>query len=99
LSFTTTAVSFITLGLGLLLCGWRFLSSASSQTKTNGPLTGVLIGSFLILFAIQNLMLGFGALFSSTCSNCAAQVLVLANTLLPIISVFGVYNIYYIFFP
>src|SRR3989338_7334827 len=102
MTITSTAVSFIALSIGLGFCGWRFLNFPKpNKTAFAGHRshTGFLLGSFLLLFALENLILGFGALLFSQCENFSTWILILANTLLPIIAILGIYIVYYVFFP
>ncbi len=99
---TTTAVAFILLGLGLGLCGWWFLKAFNGKkTDINQrkDKVGLLLSTFLFLSGAQNGMIGLGSLLFSTNQSALFFTLILSEVLLILSVLFGVYSVYYIFFP
>lgn len=98
---TTTAVGFILLGVGLAFCGWRFLRAfRKAEGITKDSKTGFLLSLYFIGFAIQTgVILGLGTLLLSWIPQGLFLVMLIAHSFLTLVAVFGVYMVYYIFFP
>lgn len=94
---TTTAISFILLGLGLGICGWRFLRAF--KITGGDSRIGFLLSIFFLIFAGTNLILGLGSLFFAKTPAALFGAMVFTNGLLATLSILGVYIVYHIFSP
>ena len=93
---TTTAVAFTLLGFGLGWFGWQFLRAFQ---KSSTGRTSSLLGIFLSISALQNLVLGLGVLFFVENNEALRIVMAITQFLLSAHAVLGIYVVYYIFFP
>lgn len=97
---TTTAVAFITLSLGLGLCGLRFFKAFRKiGGQQAGKRISVLLSSHLIASAFVLGMLGLGSLIFAKNSEALYGILLSSHFPLTLATALGVYLIFYIFFP
>jgi hypothetical protein len=95
---TSTSISFIFLALGLSLCGWRFWRAANRDSNARDKI-GILISLYFFSFSIQDGLIGIGALLFAHSPYGLFLLFTIANLTLAFVAMFGVYIIYYIFFP
>lgn len=97
----TTSVAFVLLGIGLAVCGWRFLRVfRKAEGITKDSKIGFLLSLYFIWFAIQTgVILGLGTLLLSRIPQGLSLVVLIAHSFLTLVAVFSVYMVCYIFFP
>lgn len=97
---TTTAVAFISLSLGLTICGlWFFKVFKNSSSLKQDNRIGFLVASIYLGFGFNNGLLGMGALLFANNSEALYFVLIASHFFLTLISMLGVYTAHYIFSP
>ena len=97
---TTTAVAFILLSVGLAFCGWRFLRAflKSNDSRINSR-AGLLLSLFLFASALQNGVLGLGALFFANNPDGLYSVVLLSHLFLATMAGISTYLVFYTLLP
>lgn len=98
---TTTAIAFISLSVGLGVCGWRFLKAFRKMNDSvGGGRIGFLLTLFFLGFTFQTGgILGLGTLFFAAVPGGLHVVAITANAFLTLLAILGVYTSYHIFSP
>lgn len=97
---TTTAIGFILLAFGVAILGFQFLKLFSGKTKSeSNKRISFLLGALFFASAIQNTIIGLGALFFPENFIGLYFAMLISHIFLIIFALLAVYSIYYIFFP
>lgn len=96
--FSTTAISFILLSVGLAFCGWRFLTSYRRAYPSESKIALLLAWQF-VTFVIQNGTMGFGLLVFADNPTRLSWTVLVGSVLLVAPALIGVYAAYHIFTP
>ncbi len=97
---TTTGIAFTTIAIGLTGCGLWFLQAARNTNRfEKDKKIGFLLTLFFLGFAIANGAVGVSGIFFVDSPLAMYGATVVSNLALAILSVFGPYTAYYIFFP
>ena len=92
---TKTAIVFLLLGITLGICGWQFLGIF--KKSSNKDRVGLLLGVFIFISAVQNIVLGIGTLFFIRNETALQYFFLLAQMLLALHATLGLYTVAYIF--
>lgn len=96
---TSTAISFSLFSAGLAFCGIRFFKAFQKIGGSRaGRRIGILLSALFLSFALKFSVLAVGALFFVGKPE-IFYALVIAHLFLALISVLGIYLVFYILFP